>query len=160
MNKDEICYETETDLRSSMGELKKEMGMRKKEIVSLSSLIPAVTAVFKVNRDELLSRRRQRYLVTPRHVLFALAYKYTVYTLPRLGYMFDRDHTTILHAVDKIRVQRKENPELDILMDEVYMLALENEIKRDEKMEEYREEVSKMIENIQEKRLKESGVYQ
>jgi len=45
-------------------------------------------------------------------------------------------------------------------MDEVYMLALENEIKRDEKMEEYREEVSKMIENIQEKRLKESGVYQ
>ena len=158
MNK-EIRYETEYALNSPVGELKQDTGLKKKEIVSISSLIPAVAQVFEVKKDELLGRKRQRYLITPRHVLFALAYRYTVYSLPKLGMMFDRDHTTILHAVDKIRNQKRSNPEVETLMNEVYLLALQNEVEREKKMEAYREEVAEMIQKIQEKRDKESGIY-
>ena len=153
-------YELGEALNSEVGELKLQTGLKRSEIVSVQSLSRAVVDVFKVSKEELFGRRRHRYLTAPRHVLFFLAYRYTVYSLPKLGQMFGRDHTTILHGVDKIRKQKNENPELETLIQEVYLLALEYEVDREEKMERYRDEVAQMIEAIKDKRQKESGLYE
>lgn len=52
---------------------------------------------------DVLSRRRTKHLIQPRHVGMYLCKKLTLKSLPVIGRKFGgRDHTTVLHAVDKI----------------------------------------------------------
>jgi hypothetical protein len=62
-----------------------------------------VAADYGIDRAEILSSMRSERFVTPRHVAFYLACKLTRNSLPQIGRAFgDRDHTTVLHAREKI----------------------------------------------------------
>ena len=72
-----------------------------------------VCKFFKINKTEMLSSRRSRYLVRPRQTAIYLTKILTSKSLPEIGREFSgRDHTTIIHSVKTIEKLKKINPEL------------------------------------------------
>ena len=57
---------------------------------------------FNISVKELQSSRRARTVARPRQVAMYLAKQLTSRSLPEIGRKFDRDHTTVMHAVRKI----------------------------------------------------------
>ncbi|MFZ2508356.1 MAG: helix-turn-helix domain-containing protein, partial [Steroidobacteraceae bacterium] len=52
----------------------------------------------------MLSKRRSRSIARPRQVAMALSRELTNHSLPEIGDAFGgRDHTTVLHACDRIK---------------------------------------------------------
>lgn len=49
------------------------------------------------------SHRRVRYLILPRHLVYhTIKVRQPMRSLPEIGFRFNRDHTSILHGVNKI----------------------------------------------------------
>jgi hypothetical protein len=71
--------------------------------VTLSTVITTVCKVMEVSRHDLLSPRRTKGIVVPRHIAIALCKKLTTRSLPEIGHAFGgMDHTSILYAVRKL----------------------------------------------------------
>jgi hypothetical protein len=67
--------------------------------MNLAKIFDAVCQHFGVSRIDLISHRRTKELVKPRHIVAHLARKYTVRSLPEIGrWIGGRDHTTIMHS--------------------------------------------------------------
>lgn len=58
---------------------------------------------FGVSVSEVVSARRTKHIINPRHVAVYLCKELTPYSLPAIGRAFGgRDHTTILHSLRRI----------------------------------------------------------
>ena len=83
--------------------------------VTIDLIQTMVCKFFKINKSEMLSPRRSRYLARPRQTAIYLAKILTSKSLPEIGRAFsNRDHTTVIHSVKTIEKLRKEDNELDI----------------------------------------------
>ncbi len=80
-------------------------------LTKVSKIKRMVVKHFGLRVGELESQRRQRRLVTPRHIAFWLAHLTTNYSYPRIAREFDRDHTTIILGVRNVEAKREANPE-------------------------------------------------
>lgn len=120
---------------------------------TLQSLVRAVSDVFAVSKDDLLSQNRMAYIVTPRHVLYYMAYINTAHSTNTLGREVGRDHTTILYAVDKIRGQMLKNKALKTKITEIHLLAERYEDERQNHLGKLREEVEEMVYRINQEKL-------
>lgn len=73
-------------------------------LVTIDNIQKTVAEYFKIKVSDLLSKRRNRSVARPRQVAMALARELTNHSLPEIGESFGgRDHTTVLHACDKIK---------------------------------------------------------
>jgi chromosomal replication initiator protein len=71
--------------------------------VTISRIQEAVSKRFGVTLDELVSPRRSQAVAYPRQVAMYLSRELTDSSLPKIGREFGgRDHTTVIHAKDKI----------------------------------------------------------
>ncbi len=71
--------------------------------VTIPRIQEAVSQRFGVTLDELVSPRRSQAVAYPRQVAMYLSRELTDASLPRIGKEFGgRDHTTVIHAKDKI----------------------------------------------------------
>ena len=71
--------------------------------VLIEDIVRAVCIEFHMTKTELLSERRTKEVVVPRHLAFSLCKYLTTRSLPEIGRRFgDRDHTTVLHGVRKM----------------------------------------------------------
>lgn len=57
---------------------------------------------FNIRRDLFISNRRDRKIARPRQIAMYLARKFTKASLPQIGMHFCKDHTTVLHACQRI----------------------------------------------------------
>lgn len=74
------------------------------KLVSIDNIQKTVAEYYKVKVVDLLSKRRSRFLARARQVAMALAKELTNHSLPEIGDAFGgRDHTTVLHAVRKVK---------------------------------------------------------
>jgi len=81
---------------------------------SVHSIIRMVCETEEISRADLISDRRDRFVMMPRQIACYLAATRTLKTLKVIGRSFgDRDHTTILHAKQKIAALRIKDSELD-----------------------------------------------
>ena len=72
-------------------------------IITIARIQEAVTQRFGVTHDELVSPRRSQAVAYPRQVAMYLSRELTDASLPMIGKEFGgRDHTTVIHAKDKI----------------------------------------------------------
>ena len=76
-------------------------------------ILQAVSNFYSVPVEHILSDRRSKDTVQPRQMAMYLVRKLTNYSLPDTGKVFHRDHTTVMHACDKIDRERKNNAELE-----------------------------------------------
>ena len=72
-------------------------------VITIARIQEAVTQRFGVTHDELVSPRRSQAVAYPRQVAMYLSRELTDASLPMIGKEFGgRDHTTVIHAKDKI----------------------------------------------------------
>ena len=82
--------------------------------ITLEVIQEIVASYFKINIDDLLSKKRPRNLSFPRQIAMYLCRELTDTSLPQIGTCFGgRDHTTVIHAYEKISKERNEDIKLD-----------------------------------------------
>jgi chromosomal replication initiator protein len=81
--------------------------------ISPQSIIETVAASYGFSVEALCGPSRTRPLVTARQVAMYLTRELTDYSYPAIGRVFGkRDHTTVIHAVDKIAGQMQERRQI------------------------------------------------
>ncbi len=82
--------------------------------VTIELIQEIVCRYFKVSREDLLGKSRSRDIVIPRQVAIYLSKELTDTSLQQIGnYFGGKDHTTIMHAFNKIRDSRPKKDDLD-----------------------------------------------
>ena len=82
----------------------KDLLALQERLVTIENIQKTVAEYYKIRVAELLSKRRSRSIARPRQVAMALARELTNHSLPEIGDAFGgRDHTTVLHACDRIK---------------------------------------------------------
>lgn len=81
--------------------------------LTIRDIARAVSEYYDVPIMEILSRRRLAKVVRPRQVTFYLCREMTLRSLPEIGRRLGgKDHTTVLHSVNKIALLIKDDPHL------------------------------------------------
>ncbi|MFA5576718.1 MAG: chromosomal replication initiator protein DnaA [Tissierellaceae bacterium] len=79
-----------------------------------------VSKNFRIKLDEFNSKKRTRAIAYPRQIAMYLTRELTDLSLPKIGDEFGgRDHTTVIHAYDKITSDLKENLDLKRKLDDI-----------------------------------------
>ena len=112
-----IAYSTLTENKINVDmaiEALKDMFNNSKAVVINSKTIQeAVSRYFHLKTDELKSKRRSRDVSFPRQIAMYLCRDMTDMSLPKVGDEFGgRDHTTVIHACEKITQDMANSAEL------------------------------------------------
>lgn len=82
--------------------------------VTIEKIKELIINHYKISSEDLLSKTRARNISYPRQIAMYLCRELTNATLPLVGDSFGgRDHTTVMHACDKIASERTSNPKID-----------------------------------------------
>ncbi|MBX4187575.1 MAG: chromosomal replication initiator protein DnaA [Candidatus Doudnabacteria bacterium] len=98
----------------------------KKRGVSAKKIIEVVSDFYNVSPEDLLKQSRKKEYVNPRQIAMYIIRKELETSLPSIGEFFGgRDHTTVIHAIDKIeRIMKEKNSlkqEIDLIKDRIYL---------------------------------------
>jgi chromosomal replication initiator protein len=81
-----------------------------KSYIGIEEILSTVTKHFGVQLSQLHSKRKLKSITLPRQVAMHLARKLTNLSLEEIGgFMGGRDHTTVMHADEKIKILRKQD---------------------------------------------------
>ena len=106
-------------------EVLKDMIVETKRKITVDLIQRVVAEYFEIRPSDMTAKRRSQNVVYPRHVAMYLSREMTSFSLPEIGeYFGGRDHTTIMHACDKIRKDIKKDTKTKSIIDK-----LEAEIK-------------------------------
>lgn len=82
--------------------------------ISIEEIQKVVANYYKIKKEDFLAKKRTRNVAYPRQIAMYISRELTDYSLPRIGESFGgRDHTTVIHACEKISKERKEDAELE-----------------------------------------------
>jgi chromosomal replication initiator protein len=88
--------------------------------ISISDIIEVVTGHFDVRLTDLQSRKRSQSITEPRQICMYLARNLTRHSLEEIGgHLGGRDHTTVMHAYNKISRAKDANPKMHALLNEL-----------------------------------------
>ncbi|MFC6260927.1 chromosomal replication initiator protein DnaA [Levilactobacillus fujinensis] len=83
------------------------------DAVTIPVIQNRVADYFHVSLKDLKGKKRKKVIVMPRQIAMYLSRELTEASLPRIGNEFGgKDHTTVIHAYDKIAASLKIDPEL------------------------------------------------
>jgi len=81
--------------------------------VNYNTVIKVVSRYYDISPDQMLTQKRSRDISFPRQVAMYLCRELTGMSLPKIGQVFGgRDHTTVMHACDKIASEIEQSAEL------------------------------------------------
>ncbi|MCL6638578.1 MAG: chromosomal replication initiator protein DnaA [Firmicutes bacterium] len=93
--------------------LKDIFSSNKPKQITIDLIQMTVAEHFGVRLEEMKAKKRTRAVAFPRQIAMYLARTLTDASLPKIGAAFGgRDHTTVLHACDKIKQDLEEDPSL------------------------------------------------
>lgn len=79
-----------------------------------------VAEVYSLKVDDLKAKKRTRSVAYPRQIAMYLCRELTDMSLPKIGEIFGgRDHTTVIHAHEKISEEIKKNNELSLTVERI-----------------------------------------
>ena len=88
-------------------------------IITADKIIKYVCAYYKIKTEDFLSKKRPKNIATPRQIGMYLCRTMTDSSLPKIGEAFGgRDHTTVIHACEKILKMRREDKVFDKMMND------------------------------------------
>ncbi|MBN2137758.1 MAG: chromosomal replication initiator protein DnaA [Sedimentisphaerales bacterium] len=88
--------------------------------ISITDIIEVVTRHFDVRLTDLQSKKRSQSITQPRQICMYLARSLTRHSLEEIGgHLGGRDHTTVMHACNKITLARDADPEISALLNEL-----------------------------------------
>ncbi|MCH3907254.1 MAG: chromosomal replication initiator protein DnaA [Sphaerochaeta sp.] len=106
----ELTMEKAKELLSTMPFFKPQ---EKEQGISIQAINKVVCTYFNVNTSDMKSKKKNKSLVQPRQIAMYLAKELTTYSFTEIGSEFGgRDHTTIMHAYDRIQSLCNVNPDM------------------------------------------------
>ena len=91
----------------------------KPKIVSVNTIKDAVGSYFNLKIEDFNAKKRNKSIVYPRQIAMYLCREITDLSLPKIGEEFGRDHTTIMHAHEKISNEIKIDPNLKSIIEDL-----------------------------------------
>ncbi|MCP5002990.1 MAG: chromosomal replication initiator protein DnaA [Planctomycetes bacterium] len=92
----------------------------RKKIIGIEDILRTVTRHFNIQVSQILSKRKFQSITLPRQVAMYLARKFTNLSLKEIGgYIGGRDHTTVMHATEKIKKLRKTDRNISVMLRKV-----------------------------------------
>ncbi|WP_367111128.1 chromosomal replication initiator protein DnaA [uncultured Psychrobacter sp.] len=84
------------------------------QAVNMDNIRKVVAEYYDVTVKDIMGRKRTRSIARPRQIAMALARELTGDSFPEIGQSFGgRDHTTVMHACDKVAQLRAADPAFD-----------------------------------------------
>jgi len=97
----------------------------KKDTIDASDIVGAVCKYYKISTDDIFSKKKTKNIVEPRMIAIYLITELLSLPLSQIGEMFGgRDHTTIIHARDKITDEIKTNTRIRISVADIKNMIL------------------------------------
>lgn len=84
------------------------------ESLTGEKILEAVSKYYKVSKDDILGKKKNKEIVIPRQVCIYLLTDMLSLSLESIGQFIGRDHTTVIHARDKIADSMKTSQKLQI----------------------------------------------
>ncbi len=102
-----------------------EIVTSKEKIISSSYIQETVAKYFNIDAKDLIGNKRSADVVFPRQIAMYLCRNIPQLSLPQIGKDFgNRDHTTVLHACNKIERELQENKNTKLIVDSVKNVIL------------------------------------
>ena len=96
----------------------KDFATNTRQNITIEKIINHVCKFYSLQTDDLIGKKRPKNIVLPRQIAMYLCRKMTDASLPKIGLSFGgRDHTTVIHAYEKIEKMRKEDRSFNSLME-------------------------------------------
>lgn len=110
--------EVSVDLASEA--LKDIISKKQGKSITIESIQDIVSSYFNLRVEDFKSQRRTRNVAYPRQIAMYLSRKLTDMSLPKIGEEFGgRDHTTVIHAYEKISENLKTDEGLQSTVDDI-----------------------------------------
>lgn len=100
--------------------LKDIMPQTKRKVIDIHDIQRAVSEYYRLRVEDLKSKKRTKTIAFPRQIAMYLSRELTDYSLPKIGEDFGgRDHSTVIHAHEKISRSLQEDSELKQAIEEI-----------------------------------------
>ncbi|VTQ81428.1 chromosomal replication initiator protein DnaA, partial [Hathewaya histolytica] len=100
--------------------LKDIISNKQSKQITIDLIQDIVSSYYNLKIEDLKSARRTRNIAFPRQIAMYLCRKLTDMSLPKIGEEFGgRDHTTVIHAYDKISENLKKDETLEDIVNEL-----------------------------------------
>ena len=94
--------------------------LQKEKVISSDYIQEVVAKYFNIDKKDLISSKRSNDIAFPRQIAMYLCRTIAQMSLPKIGADFgNRDHTTVMHAVDKIEKEIKEKTNTKLIVESV-----------------------------------------
>lgn len=111
---------TNINLDVAMEALKDLIGTQKQKPITIDKIQQIVANHYGIKVAEMKAKKRTRSLAYPRQIAMYLARELTENSLPKIGEEFGgRDHTTVMHACEKIAHDIRQDPSLQLTIKEL-----------------------------------------
>ena len=101
-------------------EVLKDMIIEGEKKITIDLIQKKVAEYFDIKPSDMRAKKRSKAIAYPRQVAMYLVRQLTDFSLPEIGDQFGgRDHTTVMHACNKIDNDLKEKGGLKILVDKL-----------------------------------------
>lgn len=101
-------------LEIAQNQLKDVFSQSKHGNVTIDNILRVVADYFKLSYNDLKGKKRTKNIAFPRQIAMYIARDITEYSTTELGFEFGgRDHTTVMHACQKIEERLKLDPNLE-----------------------------------------------
>lgn len=108
---------TEVTLSMASNVIRDMVGIKQEKPISISFIKQKVCDYFNITVTDLCSKNRTKELSHARQIAMYLARELTNVSLPKIGETFgNRDHSTVMHACDKIKNQIEKDPDIQSLV--------------------------------------------
>ena len=91
----------------------------KEKLLSIHDIQSAVAKYYNITVEDIKGKKRTKTMVQPRQIAMYLSRELTGSSLQKIGSDFGRDHSTVLHAYEKISLEVKENSETTQVINEI-----------------------------------------
>lgn len=118
-------FNTELTIEKSKELLETELlKLTPSKAISIDKIIRATCDYFQVSLYDIKSKKRNKKIVNARQAAMYLARDLTNFSTTEIGSYFNRDHTTIMHAVEKIDNIKASDQDLDTTLNSIKKIIL------------------------------------
>ena len=94
-----------------------DFATRTRQNITIEKIIGHICKYYNLQTDDLIGKKRPKNIALPRQIAMYLCRRMTDASLPKIGLSFGgRDHTTVIHAFEKVDKMRKEDRSFDNLI--------------------------------------------
>ena len=112
--------------KEDMFEALKDHDFSNKQNLTAERIIDCVCKYFSIKKEDLLGRKRHKEIVEPRQICMYTICNLLDLPLLSVGQLFERDHTTVMHARDRISELIAENSRIKVAVEDIRAMATKN----------------------------------